>query len=251
MTASHSPDVPTTANLTGDPKTVRAPTRASTRLRAGGCVEQEHPSVRNGDIGCRPSRASRRTTARAGEGVLGGGGCQHRGRYSESSNWIAAGKHRAASTFVTACCTCFRQGKRTARLCRRTARGPLLGLLVLLGLRRALGRAFLVALGLDGFLAGLGFSSSAAGSGAASASATASASASGASAGSGGASVSTGAAASTGSGFSAGLGRLGARRRADAAPVVEAASALRLMRSFFFRWRSLRQRRIGLDPRPM
>ena len=64
-------------------------------LRAGGCVEQEHPSVRNGDIGA--DRVERRWRARScRRGRLDGGGCQHRGRYSESSNRIAAGKHRAA-----------------------------------------------------------------------------------------------------------------------------------------------------------
>jgi hypothetical protein len=50
--------------------------------------------------------------------------------------------------------------------------------------------------------------------------------------------------------FSAGFDRLEERRRGDDEAEALSAAA-RFSRAFFFRWRSLRQRLIGREPRPM
>jgi hypothetical protein len=88
----------------------------------------------NGDIAAnRIERQGRTSSCR--RGGLGGEGCQHRGRYSESSNRSVAARHRAARPLSPRVVSVFDREWNQSRAGRAMCSRALVGRVVLLGLR--------------------------------------------------------------------------------------------------------------------
>ena len=120
ITASQSPDSPTTASLVAEPNTVRGPTRARIRSEPGASCRRSTPA-RRGNVATRRVQARRRS--RPCRRRLDGKGCQHRGRYSASSNRSAAATHPGGSGVVKCTPPCRRLGKQVTRRSWPASRG--------------------------------------------------------------------------------------------------------------------------------